>query len=206
MSNFIKLFIIFPILLFGCKNSINNKLRPLQKIDNLEMSIYSKDGIKVYSINSPISSYDLINHTFNFKKTTINLFQDEEIKYILNSDESKLSENNKLLELIGNVEIKTVLRDNDTLYANKFIWNIDNNEYLLEGNVKFENNSIILTSNKATLNDNNIIEFFNPVKYVVKQNNQSGYEILSENAFYDFKTKSVRFSSKDKPVKSKLYF
>ena len=68
-------------------------------------------------------------------------------------------------------------------------------------------NSVILISNKATLSKDNVIEFFNPVKYTIKdKNNKRSYEINSENAFYDINTKSVSFKSTNKRVRSKIYF
>ena len=80
-------------------------------------------------------------------------------------------------------------------------------KYTLIGDVKFENKTIFLSSYKATLNDNEIIEFFNPVKYILKnEKKEKSYEINSENAFYDLNTSSVSFSSKDKRVRSKISF
>ena len=75
---------------------------------------------------------------------------EEETKYIISSDESTLSDNNKLLKLKGNVKLKTLIKkDGDFLYADNFIWNIENTNYLLEGNIRFENQNIILNSGKA---------------------------------------------------------
>ena len=75
------------------------------------------------------------------------------------------------------------------------------------GNVRFENKNIKLNSNKAVLDSSNIIEFFNPVKYIIKdENNEKSYEINSENAYYDLTTESVSFKAQDKRVKSKIYF
>jgi len=50
------------------------------------MTIFSKSGDKIYSIISPNSTYDKIQLNFNLKKTTINIFEGEEIRYIINSD------------------------------------------------------------------------------------------------------------------------
>ena len=58
------------------------------------MNIFSKRGDKIYSITSPYSSYDNKELKFETEKTTINIFNGEEIKYIVNSDESTLSKNN----------------------------------------------------------------------------------------------------------------
>ena len=102
--------------------------------------------------------------------------------------------------------IKSLIKKDDKLYSNNFIWNIEKSEFLLVGNVKFKNSSITLSSDKAILNKtDNIIEFFNPVKYKVN-NNKGGYEVNSQNAFYNINTKSVTFTSKEKGVRSKIYF
>ena len=107
----------------------------------------------------------------------------------------------------GNVKLKTLKKDEDILYADNFIWNIENTNYLLEGNIRFENKNIIVNSGKAILGTNNIIEFFNPVKYIIKdENNDNRYEINSENAYYNLNTESVSFKAKDKRVKSIIYF
>jgi len=109
--------------------------------------------------------------------------------------------------LKGNVKLKTLTKDEDVLYADIFKWNVDDKNYILEGNIKFENNNIILNSGKAKLDADNIIEFFNPVKYIIKgENNNRKYEINSENAYYNLNTDSVSFKAQDKRVKSIIYF
>ena len=103
--------------------------------------------------------------------------------------------------------LKTLKQDKEFLYADNFTWKIEETNYLLEGNIKFENKNIILNSSKAKLGTNNIIEFFNPVKYIIKDaNKENKYEINSENAYYNLNTESVSFESKDKRVKSIIYF
>ena len=207
MKKINKLLILIPFLILGCKSSLIEEARLLQRIDTLDMNIYSNEGEKIYSISSPNTSYNKGNQIFNLKETTINLYKEEKIKYIINSDESRLYNNNKLVELIGNVKFRNIDQDNDILYADSFIWSIDKSTYLLSGNVKFENNNIILTSNKATMNSEEIIEFFNPVKYTIKNvNNEKVYEINSENAFYNINTNSLKFGSKDKRVRTNIYF
>ena len=204
---YIFLFLI-PIIIGGCKTKQLEDKKINQSINSLNMNIYSNQGEKVLSIKSPYSIYDKETNTFYLKETTINLFKNDEKKYIITSETSKVSNNNKLLELNGNVLIKTSIKHEDKLYSHNFTWNVDKAEFLLVGNVKFENNSITLSSNKAILNkNNNIIEFFNPVQYKVNDSsNKSEYEVNSENAFYNIKTKSVSFSSQGNSVRSKVYF
>jgi len=57
------------------------------------------------------------------------------------------------------------------------------------------------------MGSDNIIEFFNPVKYIITdEKSENKYEINSENAYYDLTTESVSFKAKDKRVKSIIYF
>ena len=207
MNNIYKLIIFLPFLILGCGPNVIEENKVIQKINSLDMKIYSKDGDKIYAITSPKSSYNISEFKFELKTPTINIFKGEETKYIINSDESTLSENNKLLKLKGNVKLKTLKEKKDIIHADSFTWNIEETNYLLEGNIIFENENIILNSGKAKLGSDNIIEFFNPVKYIIKgENNENKYEINSENAFYNLNTESVNFNSKDKRVKSIIYF
>jgi LPS export ABC transporter protein LptC len=208
MISLYKLLFLIPLIIFGCKNKEIDKKYLSQSINTLNMNIFSNKGIKLLSIKSPNSTYDKESNTFNLKETTINLFKDEKLEYIINSDKSKLSNNNKIIVLSGNVIVKTINQQDDKLTANSFTWNIQNSEFLLLGNVKLENSLVTLSSNKAILkNSTNIIEFFNPVKY--KYNNSimdNGYEINSENAYYNIDNKSIKFISKEARVRSKIYF
>ena len=148
MNNIYRLIIIIPFVIFGCAPNVIKENKVIQKIDSLDMNIFSKSGDKIYSINSPKSSYDNIELKFELKKPIINILKGEETKYIISSEESTLSDNNKLLKLRGNVKLKTLKQNDDNLYADNFIWDIEENNYLLEGNIRFENQNIILNSQK----------------------------------------------------------
>ena len=208
MNSPYKLLFLILILIIGCKNREVDDIKFTQSINSLNMNIFSDEGNKLLSIKSPYSNYNKQENTFNLKQTTINLFNNNELEYVINSDISKLSKNNKFLELNGNVLVKSFIQKDDKLYANKFTWNIEDSKYILVGDVKFKNNSVTLSSNKAILNkSNNVIEFFKPVKYKIDDiNNESGYEINSNNAYYNIETQSVSFVSKDERVRSKIYF
>lgn len=208
MNRFYNLLFLILIIIVGCKyKQLDDQLIP-QSINTLNMNIYSNKGKKLLSIKSPYSYYDKEENTFKLQQTTINLFSDNKLVYIINADKSKLSNNNKLLELNGNVLVKTFIQQDDRLSANSFIWNIKKSEYILVGNVRFKNSLITLSSNKAILNkSSNVIEFFKPVKYKTNDSiNESGYEINSENAYYNINTKSVSFISKGDKVRSKISF
>ncbi len=207
MNKIYKIILLISLLISGCKSTVIEDKKFNQSIDSFNMNIYSNNGTKLFSIKSPYSSYNKLKSNFNLKNSTIIFFKDNLPEYIINSDKSNLSNSNKLLELNGNVLIKKVLNQNAVLTTNSFTWNIEDSKYLLIGDVEFENDSISLKSNKAILNNNSEIEFFNPVKYIIKNKNKKDiYEINSENAYYNFKTKSVRFGSYKKRVRSKIYF
>ena len=207
MNKVYKLIIILPVFILGCSPNAIRENKITKKINSLDLNIFSKSGDKKYSIISPSSTYDNVKDKFHLKKTTINIFNDGQTKYIINSDESTLSDNNKVVELKGNVILKTINQDQDYLSADNFIWNINSTSYLLTGNIRFENKNVVLTSGKANLGSNNIIEFFNPVKYIIKDdNNKNIYETYSENAYYDMNKESLSFKANDKRVRSKIYF
>ena len=207
MSSIYRLVIFFPLFMIGCGPNVIDQNKIIQKIDSLDMTIFSEKGTKLYSITSQNSSYDNIELRFELKKPIINILNGKETKYIISSEESTLSDNNKLLKLKGNVKLKTLKKDEDLLFADNFIWNIEKTNYLLVGNIRFENQNIILTSEKAIMGSDNIIEFFNPVKYIIKdENNENRYEINSENAYYNLNTESVSFKAKDQRVRSIIYF
>ena len=207
MNRFYKLLFLIPIIIVGCKDSDISNKKFSQVFNKFDMNIYSTEGIKTLTIKSPNSNYDGVNNIFNLKETTIFLFKGNIIEYIITSDNAKLT-NNKLVELNDNVSVNAILKEENTLNANYFWWDVNKSEYLLKDNVIFKNKTITLTSNKAIMNkSDNIIEFFKPVKYKMKANNEQGsYEIKSENAYYNIKTKSLRFSSKNERVRSKLNF
>jgi len=112
--------------MLGCSPNVIDENKVKQKIDSLDMTIFSKSGDKSYSITSLNSSYDNIELKFELKKPIINIFSGGETKYIISSEESSLTDNNKLLKLKGNVKLKTLNKDGDFLYADNFIWNIEN--------------------------------------------------------------------------------
>ena len=207
MNNINRLLIFLPVFILGCSPSMIKENKVIQNIDTLDMNIFSKEGEKIYSIRSPNSKYDNIQLKFNLKRTTINIYDGEDVKYVINSDSSTISNNNKIVELNGNVELKNMTQENEILYGDNLIWNVVESKYELMGNIKFESTKVLLYSNKAILGKDKIIEFFNPVKYIIKDdNNEKKYEINSENAFYNINTESLSFSAKEKRVRSKIYF
>jgi len=50
--------------MLGCSPNVIDENKVIQKIDSLDMTIFSKSGDKIYSITSPNSSYDNIELKF----------------------------------------------------------------------------------------------------------------------------------------------
>ena len=59
--------------MLGCAPRVIDENKVIQKIDSLDMTIFSKSGDKIYSITSPNSSYDNIELKFELKKPIINI-------------------------------------------------------------------------------------------------------------------------------------
>ena len=123
MTKIYRFIIFLPFLIIGCapNSNVNDENKIIQKIESLNMNIFSKGGDKIYSITSPNSSYDNIALRFELKKPIINIFNGEETKYIISSEESSLSDNNKLLKLKGNVKLKTLNQEDDILIFKSYI-------------------------------------------------------------------------------------
>ena len=201
------LIILLSFVIFGCAPNTVEENKVIQKIESLDMNIFSKRGDKIYSITSPDSKFDRIKLVFNLKRTTIKIFNGDDIKYIINSDSSRLLDKNKIVELYGNVKLMSLNQNNDLLFGDTLTWDMNKSMYKLVGNVRFENRNVFLYSNKAVLTKDNIIEFFNPVKYIMKDDNsEKKYEINSENAYYDIDKESLSFRGNDKKVRSIIYF
>ena len=96
MNKIYRLTIFLSVFIVGCNPDVMDKNKVIQKIDSLDMNIFSQRGDKIYSITSPNSSYDNIELKFELKKPIINILNGKETKYIISSEESTLSDNNKL--------------------------------------------------------------------------------------------------------------
>ena len=59
--------------MLGCAPNVIDENKVIQKIDSLDMTIFSKKGDKLYSISSPNSSYDKSELRFKLKKPFINI-------------------------------------------------------------------------------------------------------------------------------------
>jgi len=111
--------------MLGCAPNVIDENKVLQKIVSLNMTIFSKSGDKIYSITSPNSSYDNIELKYELEKPIINILNGKETIYIISSEESTLSDNNKLLKMKGNVKLKTLKKsslNSKNIKSKNFIW------------------------------------------------------------------------------------
>ena len=53
MKNIYRLIIFLPFFMLGCTPNVIDENKVIQKMDNLDMNIFSKTGVKIYSITSP---------------------------------------------------------------------------------------------------------------------------------------------------------
>ena len=199
--------ILSSFFISGC-NVITKKIdKSVLIIEEFNLNHYSKNGTKLYMLETPYSVFNQTDQSYNLSKTQIKLFDQENVKYNVISDSAKLL-NHKFLELKGNVEINDIDKEKTIIKSNNLFWHIDKTELILEGNVTLINNTINLSSSKALFDKNdNTIMFYNPIKYNYKdEDGIRKYNIKSENAYYNISTKDVIFKSKNDKVKSKLVF
>ena len=83
MSKNYRLIIFLPLFMLGCAPSVIDENKVIQKIDSLDMTIFSKSGDKIYSITSPNSSYDNIELKFELKKPIIKILNGKKLNILL---------------------------------------------------------------------------------------------------------------------------
>ena len=199
--------ILSSLFISSCNVSTKKINKSVLIIEDFNLNHYSKNGTKVYMLESPYSVFNQTDQSYSLKKTNIKFFDKEDVKYNVNSDSAMLL-NNKFLELKGNVEINDFNNNKTIIKSNNLFWDIDKSEFILEGKVSLVNNIINLSSSKASFDKkDDIILFYNPIKYNYKdEEGIRKYNISSENAYYNISTKDVIFKSKNDKVKSKLIF
>ena len=199
--------ILSTLFISSCNVSTKKTNKSVLIIEDFNLNHYSKNGTKVYMLETPYSVFNQTDQSYLLNKTNIKFFDKEDVKYKVNSDSAMLLKN-KLLELKGNVEINDFNNNKTIIRSNKLFWNIDKSEFILEGDVSLVNNIINLSSSRALFDKkDDIILFYNPIKYNYKdEEGIRKYNISSENAYYNISTKDVIFKSKNDKVKSKLIF
>ena len=208
MNKFIYLFcILSSFLISSCNVSTKKVDKSILIIEKFKLNHYSKNGNKLFMIETPYSVFNQTDQSYLLNKTNIKFFDKKNVKYNVNSDSAMLL-NNKFLELKGNVEINDFNNNKTIIKSNNLFWDIDKSEFILEGKVSLVNNIINLSSSKASFDKkDDIILFYNPIKYNYKdEEGIRKYNISSENAYYNISTKDVIFKSKNDKVKSKLIF
>ena len=78
MSKNYRLIILLPLFILGCAPNVIDENKVIQKIESLDMTIFSKNGEKIYSIYGPNSSYNNIELKFELKKPIINKLEYEQ--------------------------------------------------------------------------------------------------------------------------------
>ncbi len=204
---FYLIFIISSLFISSCNVNTKKTNKSVLIIEEFNLQHYSKNGNKLYMLETPYSVLNQTDQSYLLNKTNIKFFDQENVKYNVNSDSAKLL-NNKFLELKGNVEINDFNNNKTIIKSNNLFWDIDKSEFILEGEVSLVNNIINLSSSKALFDKkDDTILFYNPIKYnYIDEEGIRKYNISSENAYYNISTKNVIFKSKDDKVKSKLIF
>ncbi len=204
---FCLIFIVSSLFISSCNVKTIKTNKSVLIIEDFNLKHYSKNGSKLYMLETPYSVLNKTDQSYLLNKTNIKFFDQENVKYNVNSDSAKLL-NNKFLELKGNVEINDFNNNKTIIKSNNLFWDIDKSEFILEGEVSLVNNIINLSSSKALFDKkNDTILFYNPINYnYIDEEGIRKYNISSENAYYNILTKDVIFKSKDDKVKSKLIF
>ena len=69
--------------MLGCAPTVIDENKVIQKIDSLDMTIFSKSGDKIYSITSPNSSYNNIELKFELKNLSFIFLMRKKLNILL---------------------------------------------------------------------------------------------------------------------------
>ena len=198
--------ILVVIFMSGCKLETPLKDDLYLTIDNFTMNQFSEDGLKLYTIISPKSNLNKITQIYELDTVKVIFYEEDIPKYIVTADSAIL--NNNILTLDGNVLIEDIDNTGGFIKSNTLHWDVNNELITLEGDVKLDDDYINLSSSKAILNqDSDVVKFFNPVKYSYNDSsNKTNFRVSSDNAFYDFNSNKMLFSSEGERVRSTLFF
>ena len=209
MNKNLLIIFIYLFLTSGCTSSTSlNKIDSNLTIDEFSMTQFENNGDKLYSISSPKCVFDKDKQIYKLNETEIFFYKKNYLNYVINSQQSSLLDNNKYIKLEGEVKLFDLNNKNNNIKANNAFWNIEKSEFLLEGNVILNNNSLNLISSKAILNQKTkVIKFFRPVKYRYLNNSSKlNYQVSADNAFYNLDDKKLLFESEKERIKSRLTF
>tara|TARA_B100000212_G_scaffold314244_1_gene267662 strand:- start:482 stop:1111 length:630 start_codon:yes stop_codon:yes gene_type:complete len=209
MNKNLLIIFIYLFLTSGCTSSTSlNKIDSNLTIDEFSMTQFENNGDKLYSISSPKCIFDKEKQIYKLNETEIFFYKKNYLNYVINSQQSSLLDNNKYIKLEGEVKLFDLNNKNNNIKANNAFWNIEKSEFLLEGNVILNNNSLNLISSKAILNQKTkVIKFFRPVKYRYLNNSSKlNYQVSADNAFYNLDDKKLLFESEKERIKSRLTF
>ena len=198
--------ILVLIFISGCKLETPLKDDLNLTMDDFTMNQFSDEGQILYTIISPKSNINKITQIYELDNVKIIFYEDDKPKYIVTADSANLD--NYILTLDGNVLIEDIDNTGGFIKSNTLYWDLNNELITLEGDVKLDDDYINLSSSKAILNqDSDVVKFYNPVKYSYKDSSSNtNFRVSSENAFYDFNSNKMLFSSEGERVRSTLFF
>ena len=89
-------FFLSLFLISSCQINTKKIDKSILIIDKFNLNHYSKNGSKLYILETPYSVFNQIDQSYLLNKTNIKFFDKENVKYNVNSDSAMLL-NNKFL-------------------------------------------------------------------------------------------------------------
>ena len=90
--------ILSTFLISSCKINTKDVNKSIFIIEKFNLNHYSKDGSKLYMLETPYSVFNQTDQSYLLEKTNIKFFEKENVKYNINSDSAKLY--NLIFEII----------------------------------------------------------------------------------------------------------
>jgi len=168
-------------------------------------------GSRNFIFKSPEAQFDLINNLVFANNSSINVYTNDEMKFLINSKKSIINNNLNIITLDDGINVSLYDKEKSILKANKIIWDINNSLMDIKGNIFLKNNQYLLRAGSALYKKSVGIIYFSNIKsyelYTLKNGaNNTFLKVYADNAEVSIENKSLKFKSLDgKNVITNIY-
>ena len=202
------LFLLFIISTtqIGCSNKSQNSITNDYSIKDFKLEQLKANGDVHFSMISEQAFIDPINRNIDSKIIELIIFADNKPKFKVSSDKGYFNNKQNSLSLINNIKLLHIQNNsNYNLIADNLLWDLNNNQINILGNIELSYNRSKLTSKKIIYDERQEKFFITGIRkyeYYKEENKGKILELESDNAVFDNKTNQITFTSNQKKVKS----
>ncbi len=202
--------LLTPIILtnIGCTQLISKRPSDINTyFKSFKLNQSNSDGNIVFKMKSPQAIINSETKSVKANETEITFYEQDIPVYNVTSNKSVISNDGKVIVLLGDVFLTRLNENKITMSANEVEWNSNTSTIRFQENVVGNMETTVIRSNQATyfLNTQKMI-FSELQEYVVKDDasTKNLFELTAKTATWDGKSGKLTFDSEGNRVKSKF--